>query len=86
MGLGGDTGGGGATSFVAFFARWKIGANFMTSSSGAEESELLSESDAILNTKRANANELEEGSVQTRGSSPSRNVTQYAGGISTAAS
>lgn len=32
---------------VAFFARWKMGASFLTSSSGADESPLLSESDIV---------------------------------------
>lgn len=47
MGLGGDTTGGGATSFVAFFALRKMGASFLTSSSGALDSE-LSESESMM--------------------------------------
>lgn len=39
--------GGGAAFFVAFFALWKMGASFFTSSSGADESPLLSESDIV---------------------------------------
>jgi hypothetical protein len=37
--------GGGAAFLVAFFAFWKMGASFFTSSSGADDSPLLSESD-----------------------------------------
>lgn len=47
FGLGGDAAGGGATFFVAFFALRKMGASFLTSSSGADESE-LSESESML--------------------------------------
>lgn len=45
MGLGGEAFGGGTAFLVAFFAFWKMGASFFTSSSGADESPLLSESD-----------------------------------------
>lgn len=45
LGRGGEALGGGAAVLVAFFARWKMGASFLTSSSGADESPLLSESD-----------------------------------------
>lgn len=49
LGRGGETTGGGATSFVAFFAFMKMGANFLISSSGAaEESELVSESESMM--------------------------------------
>lgn len=44
FGLGGEAFGGGAATFVAFLALWNMGASFLTSSSGAEESPLLSES------------------------------------------
>ena len=47
MGLGGEALGGGAAFLVAFFALWKMGASFFTSSSGADESPLLSESDIV---------------------------------------
>lgn len=47
MGRGGEAFGGGAAALVAFFARWKMGASFLTSSSGADESPLLSESDIV---------------------------------------
>lgn len=47
FGLGGDGGGGGKAFLVAFFAFIKIGASFCTSSSGAEDSALLSESSII---------------------------------------
>jgi hypothetical protein len=33
---------------VAFFARTKIGASFLISSSGAEDSELVSESESMV--------------------------------------
>lgn len=46
FGLGGDAFGGGAASFVAFFALRKMGASFLTSSSGASD-RLLSESVSI---------------------------------------
>jgi len=39
--------GGGAAFLVAFFALWKMGASFFTSSSGADDSPLLSESDIV---------------------------------------
>lgn len=47
MGRGGETAGGGATSFVAFFAFAKMGASLRTSSSGADDSE-LSESESMV--------------------------------------
>lgn len=47
LGRGGEAFGGGAAFLVAFFALWKMGASFLTSSSGADESPLLSESDMI---------------------------------------
>ena len=47
MGLGGEALGGGAAFLVAFFALWKMGASFFTSSSGADDSPLLSESDIV---------------------------------------
>ena len=47
MGLGGEALGGGAAFLVAFFAFWKMGASFFTSSSGADDSPLLSESDIV---------------------------------------
>ena len=48
MGLGGEALGGGAAFLVAFFALWKMGASFFTSSSGADDSPLLSESDIVV--------------------------------------
>jgi hypothetical protein len=47
LGRGGEAFGGGAAFLVAFFALWKMGASFLTSSSGADESPLLSESDIV---------------------------------------
>jgi hypothetical protein len=47
LGLGGEALGGGAAFLVAFFAFAKMGASFFTSSSGADESPLLSESDIV---------------------------------------
>jgi hypothetical protein len=47
LGLGGEALGGGAVFLVAFFAFAKMGASFFTSSSGADESPLLSESDIV---------------------------------------
>ena len=40
--------GGGAAFLVAFFALWKMGASFFTSSSGADDNPLLSESDIVV--------------------------------------
>jgi hypothetical protein len=48
LGLGGEAFGGGATSLVAFFALLNIGASLITSSSGADESPLDSESDMMV--------------------------------------
>lgn len=47
LGRGGEALGGGAATLVAFFAFWNMGASFFTSSSGADESPLLSESDIL---------------------------------------
>lgn len=47
LGRGGEAFGGGAAFLVAFFALWKMGASFLTSSSGTDESPLLSESDIV---------------------------------------
>lgn len=61
LGRGGEAFGGGAAFLVAFFALWKMGASFLTSSSGADESPLLSESDMVAVVRKwlcGNANRI----------------------------